>query len=80
MSNDVIKPKDAHFTEIHPRLWESRFWPHFKDNIGVIDRSQFHDFVPLSMQLKYIGRHGYALQNVMVVCDFDMRYTFVVTR
>ena len=35
--------------------------------------------VPLSEQPKYIGRHGYASQNVMVVCDFYMRFIFVVT-
>jgi hypothetical protein len=28
---------------------------------------------------KYIGRHGYPSQNVMAVCDFDMRFIFVVT-
>jgi len=35
--------------------------------------------VPLSDQPKYISRHGYASQNVMAVCDFDMRFIFVVT-
>jgi hypothetical protein len=79
MSNDVIKPKDAHFTDFHPRLREPRFWPHFKDNIGAIDGSHFHMFVSSMEQPKYIGRHGYTSQNVMVVCDFDMRYTFVLT-
>ena len=33
----------------------------------------------LSEQPKYIGRHKYASQNVMAVCDFDMRFIFVVT-
>ena len=78
MSSDVIKPKDTHFNEIHPRLRESRFWPHFKDCIGAIDGSHFPASVPASEQPKYIGRHGYASQNVMAVCDFDMRFTFVV--
>jgi hypothetical protein len=79
MSNDVIKPKDVHFPDIHPRLQESRFWPHFKNCIGAINGSHFSSFVPLSKQPKYIGRHKYASQNVIAVCDFDMRYTFVVT-
>ena len=35
--------------------------------------------VSLSEQPKYIGRHKYASQNVMAVCDFDMRFIFVVT-
>ena len=35
--------------------------------------------VPLSEQPKYISRDGYASQNVMAVCDFDMWFIFVVT-
>jgi hypothetical protein len=73
MSNDVIKPKDVLFSHIHPRLQESRFWPHFKDCIGAIDGGHFPASVPFFEQPKYIGRHGYASQNVMVVCDLDMR-------
>jgi hypothetical protein len=79
MSSDIIKPKDTNFIEIHPRLRESRFWPHFKDCIGAIDGSHFPTSVPATEQAKYIGCHGYASQNVMVVCDFDTRFTFVVT-
>jgi hypothetical protein len=79
MSSDVIKHKDTHFNEIQPRLRETRFWSHFKDCIGAIDGSHFPASVPATEQPKYIGRHGYASQNVMVVCDFDMGYTFVVT-
>jgi hypothetical protein len=79
MSSDIIKPKDPNFIEIHPRLREARFWPHFKDCIGAIDGSHFLATVPALEQAKYIGWHGYASQNVMAVCDFDMRFTFVVT-
>lgn len=34
--------------------------------------------VPKVDQITRIGRHGYATQNVMVVYDFDMMFTFVV--
>ena len=34
--------------------------------------------MPLSKQAVHFGRHGYSSQNVMAVCDFDMRFTFVV--
>jgi hypothetical protein len=47
--------------------------------ISVIDGSHIAVIVSLSEQLKYSGRHGYASQNIMVVCNFDMRFTFVVT-
>ena len=35
--------------------------------------------VPLSEQPKYFGRYEYASQNIMATCDFDMRFTFVIT-
>ena len=79
MAADIIKPKDPQFNEVHSRLQEPRFWPHFKDCIGAIDGTHIPVTVPLSEQPKYFGRHGYASQNVLAVCDFDMRFTFVVT-
>jgi hypothetical protein len=75
---DIIKPKDPQFTIVHSMLQEARFWPHFKDCIAAIDGSHIPITVPLSEQPKYIGRHGYASQNIMALCDFDMIFTFVV--
>jgi hypothetical protein len=75
----VIKSKDPQFRTVHPRLQEARFWPHFKDCTGAIDGSHIAVTIPLSEQPKYIGRHGYASQNIMAVCDFDMMFTFIVT-
>jgi hypothetical protein len=34
--------------------------------------------VPSSKLLQHIGRHGYSTQNVLAICDFDMRFTFAV--
>ncbi|XP_072148458.1 uncharacterized protein [Setaria viridis] len=76
---DIVRPKDPQFSTIHPKLQEARFWPHFKDCIGAIDGTHIPVTVPLADQPKYIGRHGYPSQNVMAVCDFDMRFTFAVT-
>ena len=76
---DIVRPRDPHFGSLPPKLQEARFWPHFKDCIGVIDVTHIPVIVPLHEQPKYIGRHGYPSQNVMAVCDFDMRFIFVVT-
>ena len=32
--------------------------------------------VPRDRQIPYIGRKGMTTQNVMVVCDFNMRFMF----
>jgi hypothetical protein len=78
LASHVIKPKDPHFRTVHHRLQEAWFQPHFKDCIGAIDGSHISVTAPLSKQPKYIIRHGYPSQNIMVICDFDMRFTFVV--
>jgi len=53
--------------------------PYFKDCVGAIDGTHIPVTIPLSEQPKYFNRHGYTSQNVMAVCDFDMRFIFVIT-
>jgi hypothetical protein len=74
-----IRPKDPQFGTIHHKLQEPRFWSHFRDCIGAIDVTHIPVTVPASELPKYIGKHGYSSQNIMTVCDFGMRFTFVVT-
>ena len=33
--------------------------------------------VEAAVREAYTNRHGYTSQNVVVVCDFDMRFTYV---
>jgi hypothetical protein len=74
-----VKPKDPSFAVVHQKIQDHRSWPHFKKCIGAIDGTHILVTVPLSEQAVHINRHGYYSQNVMVVCDFDMRFTFVVS-
>ena len=78
LGGDNIKPTDPTFTEVHPKIRDKRFWPHFKGCIGAIDGSHVPVVVPAKETVNYTGRHGYTSQNVLAVCDFDMRFTFVV--
>ncbi|XP_072148472.1 protein ALP1-like [Setaria viridis] len=78
LSADVIKPRDPHFRIVHPRLRNPRFSPHFDNCIGAIDGTHVPVVVPSSKVLQHVGRHGYSSQNVLAVCDFDMRFTFAV--
>lgn len=34
--------------------------------------------VSVGAQIRFMGRKGYPTQNVMVVCDWNMRFTFVL--
>lgn len=78
LAADVIKPKDPTFSMVHRKLQEPRFWPHFRNCLGAIDGTHIPVTVPSTKQPVHIGSHGYPSQNVMAVCNFDMRFTFVV--
>jgi hypothetical protein len=75
---DNIKPRDPTFSNEHDKLKEDHFWPHFKGAIGAIDVSHVKVTVPTDEVINYTCRHGYTSQNVLAICDFDMRFTFVV--
>jgi hypothetical protein len=78
LSKDIIKPKDPTFSTVHQRLQQPRFDPYFNNDIGAIDRTHIKVVVPANKVVQYIGRHGYTNQNVMGICDFDLRFTLVV--
>jgi hypothetical protein len=73
-----VKPKDPHFTTVHPRLQELCFSPHFHGAIGVIDGTHIPIIVPSSATITHFGQYRHTTQNVMAICNFDMRFTFVV--
>jgi hypothetical protein len=75
---DNIKPKDPQFSTVHSRLQEARFSPHFHGAIGAIDGTHIPVVVPSSVTIAHFGRYRETTQNVLALCDFDMRFTFVV--
>ncbi|KAJ9556781.1 LOW QUALITY PROTEIN: hypothetical protein OSB04_011395 [Centaurea solstitialis] len=77
LSVDIIKP-NANYNEVVPAhiLNTHRFFPMFKDCINAIDGTHVKASVHEHKQAKYIGRKGYATQNIMAVCDFNMCFTF----
>jgi hypothetical protein len=78
LSIDIIKPRDPEFRAVHERLKGSQWHPWFNDSIGAIDGTHVPVVVPPIKVPQYLSRHGYCSQNVMAVCDFDMRFTFVL--
>lgn len=75
---DNIRPLDPEFTTIHPRLQSRRFSPYFDNCIGAIDGTHIPVVVPANQVVQHTGRKGYTSQNVLAICDFNMRFTFVV--
>jgi hypothetical protein len=75
---DNIKSKDSQISMVHSRLQEARFSPHFHGAIGAIDGTHVPVVVPSSATIAHFSRYREITQNVLVVCDFNMRFTFVV--
>jgi hypothetical protein len=78
LGKDNIKPVDRTFKDVHPRLQDARLYPHFKGAIGAIDGSHIPVEVAKDEEVNHTGRHGYTSQNLLAICDFDLRFTFVV--
>ena len=77
MAVDIIKPSDPQFKEVPDKIRnDDRYWPYFKNCIGVIDGTHIPVVVPRDRKIPYIGRKGVTTQNVMAVCDFNMCFTF----
>jgi hypothetical protein len=63
---------------VHPHLENPSFWPHFNNCIGAIDGTHMKMVVPNRDKIAHLNRHNETSQNVMAICDFDMRFTFVL--
>ncbi|CAI9269594.1 unnamed protein product [Lactuca saligna] len=78
MSADIIRPAVNYNDEVPEYILNNpRYYPMFKDCIGAIDGTHVRALVRQHEEAKYIGRKGYATQNIMDVCDFNMCFTFV---
>ena len=45
--------------------------PHFKDCIGALDGTHISVTPPPDELIRYIGRSGKAMQNVLAIVDFE---------
>ncbi|XP_072148481.1 uncharacterized protein [Setaria viridis] len=78
MAKDFLRPTDPNFRNVHKRIRnDKRAYPHFKDCIGALDGTHIRVYLSPEEQVRYIGKTGIATQNVLAVCDFDMRFTYV---
>ncbi|XP_052175333.1 uncharacterized protein LOC127790090 [Diospyros lotus] len=70
---EIICP--AHQNVPHDRILHK--FPYFKNCIGAIDGTHVAAWAPTSRQTSFRGRKTNITQNVMLTCDFDMKFTFV---
>ena len=78
ISIDIINHINKEFRDVPSKIHDDeRHWPYFKDCIRAIDGTHVPVKIFSSKQISYIGQKGTHTQNVMVVCDFCMYFTFV---
>ncbi|XP_027166632.1 uncharacterized protein LOC113766666 [Coffea eugenioides] len=51
--------------------------PGWKDYLGSLDDTHIPVSIPAVEQMAYTNRHGTQSQNVLAICDHDMRFIFV---
>lgn len=80
MAKDFIRPKEPNFPTVHERIKnDKRAFPHFKDCIGALDGTHIRVALSPEEKVRYIAKSRIPTQNVLAVCDFDMRFTYVST-
>ncbi|XP_026384805.1 protein ALP1-like [Papaver somniferum] len=76
LSKELIKPPS--FSETPAEILNnSKYFPWFKDCIGAIDGTHIKVIVPLAQQTPYFDRKGNISQNVMAICSFDLKFTYI---
>jgi hypothetical protein len=55
-----------------------KYTPYFDDCLGALDRTHIAAYVSTSQQARYRNRKGTLSQNVLAICDFNMRFVYVL--
>ncbi|XP_026388390.1 putative nuclease HARBI1 [Papaver somniferum] len=75
LSREFLQPPEPTTpTEI---LGSTRFYPYFKDCIGVIDGMHIPAHVIAKDQPRFRNRRGVLTQNVLAACTLDLQFIFV---
>ena len=75
---DVIKLPTAE-TPLASRIAnDDKYKSYFSDCIGALDGTHIDVHVSPLDQPRYRNRKGHLTQNVLAVCDFNMRFTYVL--
>jgi len=68
-------------TDIHEVIHNNpQFWPYFKDAISALDGSHIHTAPPSSQWVVFQNRKGFLSQNCLFACDFNLLFTYTLTR
>ena len=74
-ADDVLRPGDTSYSGKPAVLVE--YTPFFDGCIGAMDDTHIEVIVDQGVRDNHINRKGKPTQNMVVVCDFDMRFTYI---
>ncbi|XP_074352107.1 uncharacterized protein LOC141691267 [Apium graveolens] len=76
MVKDVIIPSSNYNTGAgYHKPQHRQYYPYFKNAVGAIDGTHIKCRIHESERTPYFGRKGYATQNILTLCDFNMCFT-----
>ena len=56
----------------------SKYTPYFDDCLGALDGTYVEMYIPIELQPRYRNRKGTLSQNILAVCNFDMRFVYIL--
>ena len=74
-ADDVLRPRDTTYSVLPAELLE--YTPFSDGCIGAMDGTHIEVIVDKGVRDNHINRKGKPTQNVVAVCDFDTRFTYV---
>lgn len=61
-------------------LQNQKYSLYFDNCVGALDRTHIIIYMPATKRKPYRNQKRYLSQNVLVVCDFDMKFTYGLAR
>jgi hypothetical protein len=55
-----------------------KYTPYFNDCLRALDGTHIAVYVSVSQQARYRNRKGILSQNVLAVCDFNIRFVYIL--
>jgi hypothetical protein len=59
-------------------LYNKSYYPYFKDYIKAIDSTKILISPPTEKQVPFRDKKSNLTQNILVICDFDMKFTDIL--
>ncbi|KAL5562406.1 hypothetical protein UlMin_032153 [Ulmus minor] len=78
MSGEYIRPPDMNNVH-HTIRYNNRLFPYFQGCVGAIDGTHVSACVGGARADKFRGRKGDTTWNVLAACDFDLKFTYMLS-